>query len=57
MRQAVTLAPIASAFTDRVPRRTMLVTLDLVRAVVAMALPFVSEVWRPGFGQPPSRKR
>ena len=41
----VTLAPIASAFADRVPRRAMLVTLDLIRAVVALALPFVSEVW------------
>ena len=27
----VTLAPIAAAFADRVPRRTMLVTLDLIR--------------------------
>lgn len=41
----VTLAPIASAFADRVPRRAMLATLDLIRAVVALALPFVSEVW------------
>lgn len=42
----VTVAPIASAFTERVPRRTMLVTLDLVRAGVAVLLPFVSEVWQ-----------
>lgn len=41
----VTLAPIASAVADRVPRRAMLVTLDLIRACVALALPFVSEVW------------
>lgn len=41
----VTLAPIASACADRVPRRAMLVTLDLIRASVALALPFVSEVW------------
>ena len=41
----VTLAPIAGAFADRVPRRVMLVTLDLIRASVAVALPFVSEVW------------
>ena len=41
----VTLAPVASAFADRVPRRAMLVALDLIRAVVAVALPFVSEVW------------
>jgi MFS family permease len=41
----VTLAPIAAAFADRVPRRSMLVALDLIRATVALALPFVSEVW------------
>lgn len=39
------VAPVAAAFADRWPRRTMLVVLDLVRAVVAIALPFVSEVW------------
>ncbi len=42
----VTLAPIASAFADQVPRRTMLVALDLIRAVVAIGLPFVTEVWQ-----------
>jgi H+ antiporter protein len=42
----VTLAPIASAFADRVPRRAMLVALDLIRAAVAVALPFVTEVWQ-----------
>ena len=41
----VTLAPIAAAFADRVPRRTMLVALDLIRATVALALPFVTEIW------------
>jgi len=42
----VTLAPVAAAFADRVPRRAMLVALDLLRAGVAMALPFVTEVWQ-----------
>ena len=42
----VTLAPVASAFADRVPRRAMLVSLDLIRAVVVLALPFVTEVWQ-----------
>ncbi len=42
----VVLAPIASAFADRVPRRAMLVTLDLIRAGVALALPFVTEIWQ-----------
>ena len=42
----VGVAPLASAFAERVPRRAMLVTLDLVRAGVAIFLPFVTEVWQ-----------
>lgn len=42
----VGVAPIASAFAERVPRRAMLVALDLVRAAVALLLPFVTEVWQ-----------
>ena len=42
----VGIAPIAGAFTDRLPRRAMLVSLDLLRAAVALALPFVTEVWQ-----------
>ena len=40
------IAPVASAFAERVPRRTLLVTLDLVRAAVALLLPFVTEIWQ-----------
>ena len=42
----VGVAPVAAAFAERLPRRTMLVALDLVRAFVALALPFVTEVWQ-----------
>ena len=42
----VGIAPIAGAFANRWPRRTMLVSLDLIRAVVALCLPFVSQVWQ-----------
>ena len=42
----VTIAPLASAFAERLDRRHMLVTLDLVRAGVALCLPFVTEVWQ-----------
>ncbi|MGA9411835.1 MAG: MFS transporter [Roseobacter sp.] len=42
----VGIAPIAGAFANHWPRRTMLVSLDLVRAAVALCLPFVSEVWQ-----------
>ncbi len=41
----VGVAPVAAAFADRLPRRTLLVTLDLVRAAVALLLPFVSQIW------------
>ncbi|MGO4853313.1 MFS transporter [Phaeovulum sp. W22_SRMD_FR3] len=42
----VGIAPIAGAFANRWPRRGMLVSLDLIRAAVALCLPFVSEVWQ-----------
>jgi H+ antiporter protein len=42
----VGVAPFAAAFAERLPRRAMLVGLDLVRAVVALALPFVTEIWQ-----------
>ena len=42
----VGVAPVAAAFAERLPRRAMLVGLDLVRAAVALLLPFVSEVWQ-----------
>lgn len=42
----VGVAPVAAAFADRAPRRTLLVALDLVRAAVALCLPFVSEIWQ-----------
>ena len=42
----VGIAPIAGAFADRLPRRTLLVSLDLVRAAVALSLPFVDALWQ-----------
>ncbi|MEX5564610.1 MFS transporter [Pseudophaeobacter sp. 1A16562] len=42
----VGIAPIAGAFADRVNRRALLVSLDLVRAAAALCLPFVTEVWQ-----------
>jgi len=41
----VGVAPIAAAFAERLPKHTMLVTLDVVRAGVALLLPFVSQIW------------
>ncbi len=40
------VGPVANAFTDRVPRKTLLVAMDLVRAAVALLLPFVDQVWQ-----------
>ena len=40
------VAPVASAFAQRLPRRAVLVTLDLVRAGVALVLPFITQIWQ-----------
>lgn len=40
------VAPIAGAFAEHLPRKTVLVSLDLVRAAVALLLPFVTEIWQ-----------
>jgi MFS family permease len=42
----VTLAPIASAWIPRSHRKAALVALDVVRALVALALPFVTQAWQ-----------
>jgi MFS family permease len=42
----VTLAPVAAAIAERLPRRAFLVALDLIRAGVIAFLPFVTEVWQ-----------
>lgn len=42
----VGVAPVAAAFAGKVNRRVFLVMLDLVRAGVALCLPFVTEIWQ-----------
>lgn len=42
----VVVAPVAGAYAGRVPRRVLLVCLDLVRALLVLALPFVDQVWQ-----------
>lgn len=42
----VGVAPIAAAFAERLPRRAMLVCLDLFRAAIALFLPFVTQIWQ-----------
>ncbi|MBL0936752.1 MAG: MFS transporter [Rhizobiaceae bacterium] len=42
----VGVAPVAAALAERLPRRAALVALDIVRAAVAVLLPFVTEIWQ-----------
>jgi MFS family permease len=42
----VVVAPVVAAFTGHLPRRALLVSLDLVRAAIVLLLPFVTEVWQ-----------
>src|SRR5439155_23177942 len=42
----VGIAPVAGSLAGYVRRRPFLVAMDLVRASVAVALPFVTEVWQ-----------
>lgn len=42
----VGVAPFAATFAQRFPRRPFLVALDLIRAAVVLALPFITEIWQ-----------
>ena len=42
----VGIAPIVGGFATKLPRRGFLIALDLIRASVAVALPFVDQVWQ-----------
>jgi MFS family permease len=42
----VTIAPVVGAFAAQLPRRGFLIAMDLVRAALALLLPFVSEIWQ-----------
>ncbi|WP_249643776.1 MFS transporter [Nocardia sputi] len=42
----VTVAPIVGAYADRFPRRLFLVSLNVIRAAVVLALPFIDQVWQ-----------
>ncbi|WP_338492496.1 MFS transporter [Streptomyces sp. SJL17-4] len=46
MAAYVVLGPLVGALADRVPRRALLVSMDLARAAVVLALPFVSRIWQ-----------
>lgn len=42
----VGVSPIASPFAEVLPRRTFLIGLDVVRASMALILPFVDQIWQ-----------
>ncbi len=42
----VSLSPLAAVLAEHLPRKTMLVALDLVRAGFVLFLPFVTEIWQ-----------
>ena len=42
----VGVAPVVGGFANFLPRRAFLVSLDLMRAAVAISLPFVDRVWQ-----------
>ncbi|MFD3662534.1 MFS transporter [Streptomyces sp. NPDC058659] len=46
MAAYVGMGPVVGALADRLPRRNLLVTMDLLRAGVALSLPFVTQVWQ-----------
>lgn len=42
----VSIAPIVGAFAHRLPRRWLLVALDVARGAIVLGLPFVTAVWQ-----------
>lgn len=42
----VVAAPLAAALTERLPRKPLLVGLDIVRAASLLPLPFVTAIWQ-----------
>jgi MFS family permease len=42
----IVLSPLAAGLVAMVPRRTLLITADLIRVAIAALLPFVTEVWQ-----------
>ncbi|MFD4293703.1 MFS transporter [Rhodococcus sp. NPDC058532] len=42
----VTVAPVVAAYAGRLPRRPFLISLNVIRGAIVMALPFVDQVWQ-----------
>ena len=46
MAAYIGVAPIVGAYASHLPRRAFLISMDVVRAAVALVLPFVDQVWQ-----------
>ena len=46
MTAYVVFAPIVGGLAHRLPRKPLLIALDIVRAAIVLALPFVTAVWQ-----------
>lgn len=42
----VFVAPVMAALVEKLPRKTVLVAADLVRAAIAVGLPFIDQIWQ-----------
>ena len=41
----VVFAPIVGGLAHRFPRKTLLISLDIIRALIVLMMPFVTQVW------------
>ncbi|MDG1463241.1 MAG: MFS transporter, partial [Gammaproteobacteria bacterium] len=42
----VVFAPVVGGLAHRLPRKALLISLDIIRAGVVLAMPFVTQVWQ-----------
>jgi MFS family permease len=40
------VAPVVGAYASRLPRKSFLIAMDVVRGLVALTLPFVDQIWQ-----------
>ncbi|WP_158639102.1 MFS transporter [Elioraea rosea] len=46
MAAYILISPVAAALTSRLPRRSLLIAMDGLRAAVALTMPFAASVWQ-----------
>lgn len=40
------VSPLANVINEKIPRKKLLISLDLLRAIIVSALPFITEIWQ-----------